>query len=127
MEIRAADSKRVLVRRIVAAAFLFFMLLEWGSHTMVHINSSTAGAVAVSAADEHGDDPCRSLVLCSDSRRRDQQVPNIGHDLIPTANLAAASIGITPIAAADGPPSPIHTASGLSRPPDPHFHPPQLA
>ncbi|MBP9664171.1 MAG: hypothetical protein KBD94_06080 [Pyrinomonadaceae bacterium] len=118
---------QTLRRRFVAAAFLLFLLAEWGSHTAVHINNSTVRAAAVSAAEDHREDPCRSLVLCSDSRRRDRQTLNVAHDLMPPVTLAGASAEIALLSATDRQVQPFHTADGLTRPPDPHFRPPQLA
>lgn len=117
--------RRELLRYVVAAAFLFFLLAEWGSHAMVHINNSTSRAVAVSAGLEHSDNH-GSLILCNDDGRRDEQVPNVGHDLTPTVRLTELLISLAPQVAERSPLPLSHTALGLTRPPEPHFHPPEL-
>lgn len=111
----------------MAAAFLLFLLAEWGSHTAVHINNSTVNSAAVSAAEEPRDDPCRSVVVCGDSRGRDQRMANVAHDLMPPVTLAGVFVEVALLSATDRQALPYHTADGLTRPPDPHFRPPQLA
>lgn len=103
------------------------MLLEWGSHSIIHINTSSNADLVVTSGEAPHDDPCKTLVVCNNGRR-EQRVPPVGHDLIPVYSLNEGFDGITPMIACDGGLSlPLSTASALSRPPDPHFHPPQLA
>lgn len=103
------------------------MLLEWGSHSIIHINSSSTGDLVVTSGEAPHDDPCKTLVVCQNGRR-EQQVPPVGHDLIPAYSLSGVVDGILPPAMADDErPLPFHIASTLSRPPDPHFHPPETA
>lgn len=115
-----------MARRIVAAAFVLFLLAEWGSHLAFHIYDRTPAAVAVSAAEEHRDDPCRSLVLCRDGRR-DQKVANVGHDIIPqTALFERFSDVEATLASREGKRIPFGDADIILRPPEPPFHPPEL-
>jgi hypothetical protein len=113
-------------RRVVAAAFLVFMLAEWGSHVMVHINSSGSGAV-VATSGSHRDDPCDTHIQC-DSRRHDRQLPGISHDLMPIVSLSDAFAYVMPLLGADeARPLPDYMAAASIRPPDPHFRPPEFA
>ena len=61
--------------------FLVLLLAEWGSHGVVAESSPTlAEHVAQYDGGDH-DDPCRTLILCGDSSRHDQQMPTLGHDV----------------------------------------------
>lgn len=118
---------RKISRRVVAAAFLVFMLAEWGSHTVVHINSSGSGSV-VAASGSHRDDPCDTHIHCCDSRRHDRQLPGISHDLMPIVSLSDAFTDVLRLVRADEErPLPHYMAAASTRPPDPHFRPPEFA
>jgi len=119
-------ANKELARYIVAAAFLFFLLAEWSAHAIVHINNVRAAAIAVTVRPEHPDHH-GSLVLCNDSGRNDQQLPNVAHDLSPAASMPCGILDIATAATDDLVPTPSQRAGALSRPPDPHFRPPETA
>lgn len=119
-------ASRKNLARVFAAAFVFFLLVEWGSHSLAFAHSQSEGMVAVSADGEH-EDPCKTLVRCTDGRRQDQKVPNLGHDLsqhnafldrLSNSNRLDGIIADPRISRAN-----VHE---LFRPVSPPFHPPEL-
>ncbi len=83
---------------------------------------------SISSYEGDHDDLCKSLVLCSDSGRRDKQVPKLGHDASQHNALFDASSGLLPqIDIHKDPRIPFSNGFGVARPPDPHFHPPQTS
>ena len=121
--------KKDTLRRIFAAAFLIVLLAEWGSHAVVNASPIQADERTSATAHQSGhDDPCQTLVLCSDSKRKDQQMPNLGHDACQHNALLDRLAGFHQLVALSTEPSiPFSNAKALSRPPDPAFHPPQIS
>lgn len=119
------------VRAFLAAAFLFVLIAEWGSHSLMcsgHENGASGDGPAMFATQGGHDDPCRSLILCRDNQQRDQQLPKLGHDATQHNAL------FDPFSELDRPidlrarsPIPFSGADGLARPPDPAFHPPEIS
>jgi hypothetical protein len=119
--------KIVNKRRLLAALFLIFLLAEWGSHGVVNAKPSSLDQQAVSSDEGGHDDPCRFLVLCSDSGRKDRQMPRFGHQVMHNGLLDLLSDLRPPVGFQDDLAIPFTTANCLSRPPDPAFHPPELS
>ena len=121
--------KKENLRRVFAAAFLLFLLVEFGSHTMTHAFSPSAkNHPAVSANEGCDEDPCQSLILCGDSRRERQQIPNSGHPTAQPTDL----VGFYPTAdplidLRESPPIPFGLSHAISRPTSPPFTPPELS
>lgn len=115
------------MRRFVAAGFLVFLLAEFGSHAMIHAYPHSIDERSMSATERGHDDLCRTLILCSDSRRRDQQMPNLSQDLTHTALLDLISDLCPQISVSLSPPIPIGTGEAIFRPISPPFHPPELS
>ncbi len=115
-------------RRIFAAAFLLFLLVEFGSHTMTHAFSPSAkNHPAVSANEGCHEDPCQSLILCSDSRRERQQLPSPGHQTGQAADLVSFYQSDDPVLdLRESPPIPFGPSHAISRPTSPPFTPPEL-
>ena len=69
-------------RRILAVAFLAFLLAEWGGHGLAFAHSgSVEGDGTFSQARETGhEDPCKTLIHCPDGGTQDQRVPGVSHD-----------------------------------------------
>lgn len=74
----------------LALAFLFVMLVEWGSHSLAFAHAApVSGLTAFSGAEVEHDDPCRTVVCC-EGRKNDQTVPSISHDISPSSLLDLA-------------------------------------
>lgn len=65
-------------RRFLAAAFLVFLLAEWGSHGLAFSHTSSPEGTAIHATETEHDDPCKTMVRCSDGRQQDP--PNLRYD-----------------------------------------------
>jgi hypothetical protein len=109
---------------------LFVLLAEWGSHSVICSGEAfhDADEQSIAATDAGHEDPCQTLVLCSDGKRHDQQTTHFSHDASQHNALFDRMSGLTssqvtfpdvqiPRAAADG----------LFRPKSPPFHPPKQA
>ncbi len=115
-------------RRLLAALFLFFFLAEMGSHVVICANDPSMDEQSMSSYEGNHDDPCKSLVLCGDSGRRDKEVPKLGHDASQhNALFDASSRQLTQIDIHKDPQIPFTTGHRLFRPPSPPFHPPQTS
>ncbi|HEX6124456.1 MAG TPA: hypothetical protein VFZ23_03710 [Pyrinomonadaceae bacterium] len=115
-------------RRIFAAAFLVFLLAEWGSHGLAFAHSaSTKGQMVFSEENGH-EDPCKTMVNCPDGRRQDQKAPNSGHH---TSQQNAFSGYLPHPRGLDGSMKdsllPREKIRRLFRSPSPPFHPPELS
>ncbi len=115
-------------RRLLAALFLFVFFAEFGSHTLICSNQSSNEKSSFSINERGHDDPCKTLVLCSDGQRKDRQLPSFGHDAAQHNALFDQSafpqpdtFDLVEVAI------PFSTDDGLFRPPDPPFHPPRLS
>jgi hypothetical protein len=114
-------------RRLLAALFLICFLAELGSHAVIFASHVPIDERSISSNEQGHDDLCKYLVLCSDSRR-DKQAPAFGHDPSQHNLLLDVSSQLVPrIGALDDPLIPFPTAALASRPPDPHFRPPQTS
>ena len=114
------------LRLILAAVFAVVLFAEWGSHGVILSHHSNVGGVAASNSERGHDDPCKTLI-CNDSQRRDQgfrfshesSQHNAFFDALAPSNerLDAGSSRLL-----------LHEiVSGISRPPDPEFHPPEIS
>lgn len=115
------------VRRLFAAAFLIFLLGEWGSHGIIYANSNSTEGQAFSSSEREHEDPCKTLIQCSDGRRQDQQIPSFTHDANQHNGFVPrlSDLGKAGMFYGDKLFSPSNLI-GLFRPPDPLFHPPEL-
>ncbi len=115
-------------RRLLAALFLIVFVAELGSHAVIWANHSSISEQSISPGERGQDDPCKSLIICSDSKRKDQQVPNFGHDITHHNALLDARSGLfTQIGFDKDSRIPFTTAHCLFRPPSPPFHPPEIS
>ncbi len=116
------------IRCIFAVAFVIFLLVEWGSHSLAFAHASPPdGMAAVFTGGEH-EDPCKTLIRCSDGRRQDQQLPNFSHDRSQQNAFFGrfSDLGqvIRPETESE---IPFATSHRIFRPIDPPFHPPELS
>jgi len=116
------------VRAFLAAAFLFVLLAEWGSHAVICSDEFQGDGQSMSARESDHEDPCQTLVLCSDNRQKDQQTPSFSHDASQHNGLVDIFAALQPkltqlrerrIAFA--------TAERIFQPPEPPFNPPKQA
>lgn len=113
-------------RTIFAALFLFVLMAHWGSHVVICADGPHGEERSVSTRESGHHDPCQSLILCSDNKQRDQQVPKLGHDASQHNALFDPLAGLDIDLAGNGEPRiPFGSARAIFRPPHPPFHPPK--
>jgi len=105
---------------------MILLLAEWGSHGIIYANSNSTEGQAISSSEREHEDPCKTLIQCSDGRRQDQ-VPSFTHDANQHNGFVPrlSDLGRTGSFYGNAPISPSNLI-GLFRPPDPLFHPPEL-
>ena len=116
------------LRRVVAVAFLVFLLVEWGSHNIAFAHTYSDNGQAVQSQDTQHEDPCRTMIRCSDGPRQDQTLQKLSHNVLPYNNFVIGSLN--PRRWADLHKDPRLSRLGvypLFRPPDPLFHPPKIS
>lgn len=126
---RSREISSRMTKGLIAALFLFFLLAEWGSHGVIcaAYHGSDNAPSAASAPIDH-EDPCDTLVVCSDSRGRERRAPSFNHDamqhngLMDVIREIAANVKVT-----RDPRLAPSNVKGLSRPPDLPFNPPELS
>lgn len=112
-------------RRLLAALFLFVFLAEAGSHAVICASHPDGDARSFSSTEGGHEDPCQTLVLCS-SQRKDQRLPNLGHDASQHNALFDRLRDLTqPTDAPQDGKISRTTANPLFRPPNPPFQPPK--
>lgn len=115
-------------RRVLAAFFLLFMLAEWGSHGLMCPEVNTPERSSVTIDPNGHEDPCDTLILCSDGKQKDRQMPSFSHDSAQHNAIFDRSIGIrTEVVVTKDRPIPLASSSRLFRPIDPPFHPPEFS
>ena len=114
---------------VMAVAFLFVMLVEWGSHNLAFAHSGySSGMVAVNAGDSnHDDDPCRTLTCCQRHKEGGTVVSPSHH--IPSFNSYVELVRFVPSYSRDYVPAPSlgENVRGIFRPKDPLLHPPEFS
>ncbi|MGH9946737.1 MAG: hypothetical protein ACRD6X_06035 [Pyrinomonadaceae bacterium] len=116
------------LRRVFALAFLFFLLAEWGSHGVIFAHASSSEGQAFSAKETGHEDPCKTLIQCTDGKRQNQQVPNLGHDASQhNAFFDRLSNLMLRKSLYKEPQLTRERVSGLFRPVSPPFHPPEIS
>lgn len=112
--------------RTLAAVFLALMVFEFASHGMICVNRYHSEEPAVVATDYGHDDPCQTLVMCSQSRQRDQQQPRFGHETVQHNGLVGLFDINTPLFDPCSSRASLHSSTReIFRPPDPPFQPPE--
>lgn len=117
------------LRRLLAVAFLFVFFAEWGSHSLAFAHScSSEGRPSAHAEHAEHEDLCKTLIRCSDAPGKDQLVPNFGHDLVPQSVFRDGLQNVDRQFYLRKDPRLRHPLiSGLARPSNPPFHPPELS
>jgi hypothetical protein len=122
-----AASRRFHV--ILAMAFLFVMLVEWGSHNLAFAHSGyPTGMISVNAGDsDHDDDPCKTLT-CAQRHKEGGTVVSPSHHL-PSYNSYTELVRFVPSYSRDYIPAPSlrENVRGIFRPKDPLLHPPEFS
>ena len=121
-----ADKK--VARRILAAAFLLLLVVEFGSHGLIYAHSPSSQESAAMQSSERGhEDPCRTMI-CSDGRRRDQQTAKFSHDASQHNTLFDRLAGMRNLSGIErDQPISFEDANAIFRPPLPPFHPPKAS
>ena len=113
--------------RLISAFFLVVLLAEFASHGTICAVVDHDEPPAISASDRNGEDPCRTLVLCSNTREKERQTASFAHDKVPHNGLFGSYQ--LPLAKASQTGSTVFLFPGASarfRPPDLLFRPPKL-
>ncbi|HKP68185.1 MAG TPA: hypothetical protein VJV05_02800, partial [Pyrinomonadaceae bacterium] len=79
------------LRRVFAVAFLLFLIIEWGSHNLAFAHTYSETGRAVQSQDSGHDDPCKTMIRCSDGPRQDQTL-KLTHDVLQYNNVFNASL-----------------------------------
>ena len=118
---------RIGLRLVFAAFFALILLAEWGSHGVIlsHHTDSNEGEVASSSEQGH-DDPCKTMI-CSDGQRRDQGFKFSHESSQHNAYFGPLSRSKDRPQLETGRLSHSSLVVGISRPPDPAFHPPEIS
>ncbi len=120
--------KKETRRSLLAALFLVVFFAEIGSHGLICSSHTPADGASVSATDGGHDDLCKTLIVCSDSKRKDQQLPVFSHDSIQHNAMFDRGTDLdNQFDMRIEPRIPITAAHTLFRPPSPPFHPPKLS
>lgn len=120
--------KKGSLRALFAAGFLFVMLAEWGSHSVICSEGSHSDATAMSIRETGHEDPCQTLALCSDGKQKDQQLPKLGHDATQHNGLLDVFAALEPkLLALNEPQLALAGVERLFRPPKPPYLPPKQA
>ena len=112
------------LRRFIAAAFLLFLLVEWGSHGLAFSHAASDEGAAIESTESGHEDPCKTLVRCPDGKQQDQPGPRYDssqHNLFLAGLFEARFVtGLTT-------PDPIDRSriGRIYRSPSPPFHPPE--
>jgi len=115
-------------RQILAGFFIFVFIAEIGSHVAICSDHSPVDETSVTMTEGEHDDPCKTLVTCSDSNRNDHQTQNLRHDA--SQHNALYDRGLDFLAAIEinnGEEIPPLTGHAIFRPPSPPFQPPQIS
>ncbi len=105
--------------------FLIFLLVEWGSHSLAFSHSSFDGGAAIHSSDTDHDDPCKTLIRCTDGKQLDP--PNLRYDnqhntfLDGLSELRFVSRVLKPLLVKR------ERVTSLFRPISPPFHPPEFS
>ena len=109
-------------------AFLILLLAEWGSHSVIEQAPLSSEAASLFVSESPHGDPCDSLILCSDSRRNDQQRSSLSREMTPhCAPLDMFAALQEQIWVSEQYPVDLSTAYRLFRPNNPPFYPPELS
>ena len=129
LDVIGTIADRKVAHRILAAAFLLLLVVEFGSHGVILANSNSSKNVqSVQSSDSDHEDPCGTLIMCSDSRKRDQQVPSFSHDASQHNALFDRLAGMRNLSGIErDQPISFEDASAIFRPPLPPFHPPKAS
>lgn len=125
------NRSRAFVRKlhaVVAVAFLFVMLVEWGSHNLAFAHSGyPVGMVSVNASETENDDPCRTLTCCQRHKEGGTVLSPSHH--IPSYNSYLEVIQFIPAYSRDFvvPSSSQDDVQRIFRPKDPLLHPPEFS
>jgi hypothetical protein len=115
-------------RRILVTIFVMLYLAEFSSHALICTGLSSKDAEAMSQRGSSHEDPCKSLILCNDSKQRDRQSPGFAHDATQHNALidSFADLGYLLLLTKE-PRIPSLAGEGLFRSLSPPTHPPKLA
>lgn len=113
---------------LLAVAFLFVVLVEWGSHNLAFAHAEpTTGLVAVTNVDGEHVDLCRTIACC-EGRKHEQLAPNSAHEIpnyAPVVERSGERLLFDRLR--KEPPLIRGDACGIFRPTNPLLHPPEFS
>ena len=113
--------------RILALGFLVLLLAEWGSHAAIYANASLGEGAAVYSNESGHEDPCKTIVRCSDGQRQNQQVLKLSHDVTQHNGFIPRLSDLRRAGPSCSDAVFFRTSlRTIFRPPDPPFHPPEV-
>ncbi len=114
------------LRRYLAAAFLIFLLAEWGSHSLAFAHSDKGEGHVVHAEQGQHEDLCKTLIRCSEGLR-EQLPPTAGHYTAQSNPFLDHFANDRRGVSYKDPRIPRSNVSGISRALSPPFHPPEVS
>ncbi|MBX3281253.1 MAG: hypothetical protein KF756_02130 [Acidobacteria bacterium] len=120
--------KNVKWIRLISGLFLFVLLAEFASHGAICAVVVHNTAAEINASHHDSEDPCQTLVLCSNNREKERQTASFTHDKVQHNGLIGGFI-LPPVEAAGSDPSNFvfPETRPRFRPPDLLFRPPELS
>lgn len=114
--------------RLLAGLFLFILLAEFASHGAICAVVYHHSEAEMTANGHDSEDPCQTLVLCSNTREKERQAASFAHDkvqhnglvggfLLPEDDTAKTQVALFFVA----------ETQPRFRPPDLLFRPPELS
>lgn len=73
--------------RLLAGLFLFILLAEFASHGAICAVVYHHSEAEMTATGHDSEDPCQTLVLCSNTREKERQAASFAHDKVPHNGL----------------------------------------
>jgi len=122
------NEKNMKWMRLLAGFFLFILLAEFASHGAICAVVYHHSEAEMTASGHDSEDPCQTLILCSNTREKDRQAASFAHDKVQHNGLIGGFL--LPAGDAvrtDASPLFFPETRPRFRPPDLLFRPPELA
>jgi len=76
------NEKDIKWMRLLAGLFLFILLAEFASHGAICAVVYHHSEAEMTATGHDSEDPCQTLVLCSNTREKERQAASFAHDKV---------------------------------------------
>lgn len=113
--------------RLISGLFLVILLAEFASHGAICAVIDHDEPPSMTASNRNSEDPCQTVVLCSNTREKERQTASFAHDKVPHNGLFASyQLPKATTSQAGSSAFLFPDASSRFRPPDLLFRPPKL-